>query len=97
MRGKATVGLAAVLLLLAGLAASPAAGTSAPDGGQPAPGSEPAAEAPDGGRPAPGSAPSSKAQPAASGGSGQLTVYDEIEVTGRASDMLGIAASATEG
>ncbi|HVT57856.1 MAG TPA: TonB-dependent receptor [Thermoanaerobaculia bacterium] len=28
---------------------------------------------------------------------GQLTIYDELEVTGRASDMLGIAESATEG
>jgi hypothetical protein len=44
------------------------------------------------------SAPAALEAPdAGTGGSGQLTVYDEIEVTGRASDMLGIADSATEG
>ncbi len=35
--------------------------------------------------------------PAAGDASGQLTVYDEIQVTGRASDLVGVAASATEG
>jgi hypothetical protein len=43
--------------------------------------------------PGPGAAPTAAAAAAA----GQLSVYDEIKVTGRASDMLGIADSATEG
>jgi hypothetical protein len=41
----------------------------------------------------PGAAPKA----AAAAGAGQLSVYDEIRVTGRASDMSGIADSATEG
>jgi hypothetical protein len=81
---RAAVGPLALALLLLGFAGSPLSGAAAPE---PAP-----AAAPEQTPPA-----ADANQEAASKISGQLTVYDEIKVTGRASDMLGIADSATEG
>jgi outer membrane cobalamin receptor len=92
MRGR--LGLEAVLLALC-LAGTPAgASTSAPATGA-------SASAPMAGASAPAlaSEPDQAASSQAPGGegSGQLTVYDEIEVTSRAGDMLEVADSATEG
>jgi hypothetical protein len=103
-RFRAAVGPVALLLL--GLAGSPLSGATA---SEPAPvaapeQTPPAAPASAEPEQTPPAAPAATAPPAppaapaeAGASSAQLTVYDEIKVTGRASDMLGIADSATEG